>query len=64
MEIKEILKTVKSDAYVVPDEFCLAMPKQEREKKRATHLDMSERIKQFLKNGAKDEELDVIFANN
>jgi hypothetical protein len=64
MEVKEILKTVKSDAYVVPDEFCLAMPKEEREKKRAIHLDMTEKIKQFLKNGAKDEELDVIFAQN
>jgi hypothetical protein len=64
MEIKEILKTVKSDAYVMPDEFCLEMPKEEREKKRQVHLDMTEKIKQFLKNGAKDEELDVIFAQN
>lgn len=63
-EIKEILKTVKSDSYITPDQFCLEMPKQEKEKKKQIHLDMSQKIKQFLANGAKDEELDVIFAQN
>lgn len=64
LEVKELVKQIKQYNYITPDEFCLATPKIEREKKRAIHLDMTEKIKQFLKNGAKDEELDVIFAQN
>ena len=63
-EVKETLKTVKSDAYKTPDQFCLAMPKQEFEKKKQIHLDMTEKIKQFLANGAKEDQLDVLFAQN
>lgn len=64
MEIKEILQTVKSDAYVMPDEFCLEMPKIEKEKKKQIHLDMTQKIKQFLANGAQEDQLDVLFAQN
>lgn len=64
LEVKELVKQIKQYNYIMPDEFCLEMPKQEKEKKRAIHLDMTQKIKEFLKNGAKDEELDVIFAQN
>jgi len=64
MEIKEILKTVKSDAYVMPDQFCLAMQKIEKEKKKQVHLDMTQKIKEFLANGAKEDQLDALFAKN
>lgn len=63
-EVKETLKAVKSDAYITPDEFCLAMPKQEREKKKQVHLDMNQRIKQFLANGAQEDQLDELFIKN
>lgn len=63
-EMKEILRDVKSDAYTTPDEFTLAMPQQEREKRHKVHLDMSQRIKQFLANGAQEDQLDVLFAQN
>ena len=63
-EIKETLKAVKSDAYITPDEFTLAMPVQEKEKKKQMHLDMNLKIKQFLANGAQEDQLDVLFAQN
>ena len=63
-EVKETLKAVKSDAYKTPDKFTLAMPEHEKKKKIEIHLDMTQKIKDFLANGAKDEELDVIFAKN
>lgn len=63
-EIKEILKTVKSDAYMMPDQFCLTMPKEEKEKKKQIHYAMAQKMKQFLANGAKEEELDALFAKN
>jgi hypothetical protein len=63
-EVKETLKAVKSDAYITPDEFTLAMPKIERETKAKVHLDMSLKIKQFLNNGAKEDQLDALFAKN
>ena len=63
-EVKETLKAVKSDAYITPDEFTLAMPQQEKEKKKQMHLDMTQKIKQFLANGAKEDQLDVLFAQN
>ena len=63
-EIKEILKTVKLEAYVMPDEFTLAIPKEEIEKKKKIHYAMTQRMKQFLANGAKEDELDELFTNN
>lgn len=63
-EVKETLKTVKSDAYITPNEFCLDMPKQEKQKKKEIHLHMTQKIKQFLKNGAMEDQLDEIFAKN
>jgi hypothetical protein len=63
-EVKETLKAVKSDAYTTPDEYTLAMPQQEKEKKKQMHLDMTQKIKQFLANGAKEDQLDVLFAQN
>lgn len=63
-EVKETLKAVKSDAYITPDEFTLAMPKIEKEKKAKVHLDMTLKIKQFLNNGAKEDQLDALFAKN
>ena len=63
-EIKETLKAVKSDAYTTPDEFTLAMPQQEKEKKKQMHFDMTQKIKQFLANGAQEDQLDVLFAQN
>jgi hypothetical protein len=65
LEIKELVKQIKQYTnYITPDEFCLAMPQKEKQEKQAIHVDMTQKIKQFLKNGAKDEELDVIFAKN
>lgn len=61
-EIKDLLRLVKSESYISPAKHTLAMPEHEKQKKRAMHIDMSKKIKQFLQNGAKDEELDVIFA--
>jgi len=63
-EVKETLKAVKSDAYITPDEFTLAMPKQEKQKKKQVHLDMTQKIKEFLANGAKEDQLDVLFTKN
>ena len=63
-EMKEILRDVKSDAYITPDEFTLAMPQQEKEKKKQMHFDMTQKIKQFLANGAQEDQLDVLFAQN
>ena len=63
-EIKETLATVKSDAYITPDEYTLAMPQQEKEKKKQMHFDMTQKIKQFLANGAQEDQLDVLFAQN
>jgi len=63
-EIKETLKAVKSDAYTTPDEYTLAMPQQEKEKKKQMHFDMTQKIKQFLANGAQEDQLDVLFAQN
>ena len=63
-EIKETLKAVKSDAYITPDEYTLAMPAHEKEKRKKVHFDMSQRIKQFLANGAQEDQLDVLFAQN
>ena len=65
LEVKELIKQIKQYRDdITPDEFCLAMPQKEKKEKQAIHIDMTKKIKQFLKNGAKDEELDVIFANN
>lgn len=61
-EIKEILKLVKSDAYITPDKFTLAIPKTEVENKKKIHFEMTLKIKQFLANGAKEDDLDVLFA--
>ena len=63
-EVKETLKAVKSDAYTTPDEYTLAMPQQEKEKKKQMHFDMTQKIKQFLANGAQEDQLDVLFAQN
>ena len=63
-EVKETLKAVKSDAYTTPDKYTLAMPKIEREKKKQVHLDMTQKIKEFLANGAKEDQLDVLFAKS
>lgn len=63
-EVKETLKAVKSDAYKTPDKFTLAMPKIEKEKKAKVHLDMTQKIKQFLTDGAKEDQLDVLFTKN
>ncbi len=63
-EIKETLNSVKSDAYITPDEFCLAMPPLEKQKKAKLHLDMCAKIQQFLKKGANDDDLDVFFRSN
>ncbi len=63
-ELKETLKTVKSDAYITPDEFCLELPKIEKEKKAKVHSDMTQKIKQFLTDGAREDQLDVLFAKN
>ena len=63
-EVKETLKAVKSDAYITPDEFTLAMPQQEKEKKKQMHFDMTQKIKQFLANGAKEDQLDELFIKN
>ena len=63
-EVKETLKAVKSDAYITPDEYTLAMPQQEKEKKKQMHFDMTQKIKQFLANGAQEDQLDVLFAQN
>ena len=63
-EIKETLKAVKSDAYTTPDKYTLAMPQQEKEKKKQMHFDMTQKIKQFLANGAQEDQLDVLFAQN
>ncbi len=63
-EVKETLKAVKSDAYKTPDKFTLAMPEHEKTKKKQIHLDMTQKIKDFLANGAKEDQLDVLFAQN
>ena len=63
-EVKETLKAVKSDAYITLDEFTLAMPQQEKEKKKQMHVDMNQKIKEFLANGAKEDQLDELFAKN
>ncbi len=62
LEIKELVKQIKQYNYITPDEFCLEMPKEEKEKKRTFHMEMSKKIKEIIKNGYCERKIDELFA--
>ena len=65
IEIKEELKKIKQyNNYITPDHFCIQMPAEEKLKKQQIHFKMTSKIKEWIQNGAKEEEYDAIFAKN
>tara|TARA_R110002020_G_C16185693_1_gene765168 strand:- start:10 stop:405 length:396 start_codon:yes stop_codon:yes gene_type:complete len=62
MELKETLNAVRSDSYITANEFCIKMPKKEKEKKRTFHMEMSKKIKEIVKNGYCERKMDELFA--